>query len=461
MKKRIGFFLLGIGIWTSFFLADWCCGQTAPNIQTANAPGSKARIVGRLIWQDTSENKLKWGNLTRSGEEWRLEPRVLEDFPKLDLDDQSFVQMESIDDVLLVGIHDTDKGSIQSGWVALTSGVTKEEHGDHFHYHYDNAPSVVATRLDKEQGNPAHVYEYNQQFVIANDNLNGFTIVDPQAFRTKASDAIRFYSGGGNHITLAAPSREIVYATWADREGENMGRVDVVGVGELAKRKGYSFRLPAGGLHGATANSGRVFFAPADGIWAVSVDGKLHGPPSSDSLQYLSLGKDDKSDRPNRTGAFVNHREYVLFSFGSGEGARMGMVNAKDSRLKLTELAIPLGEGLALTTPKTTLTRNGKEYAFVIRDRRQSEAQESVAVVDLDPDGDKVLDDAKVIHSIDLGPSKIDGHSGHHEICFLPQIRMACVSNPGDGTIWLISLADLTVQAKLSVGGSPGRLIGQ
>ncbi|XZE35540.1 hypothetical protein SH501x_001042 [Pirellulaceae bacterium SH501] len=260
---------------------------------------------------------------------------------------------------------------------------------------------------------------------------------------------------------MAAPSREIVYATWADRDGENMGRVDVVGTGESSKQKGYSFRLPTGGLHGATANANRVFFAPADGIVATIVDPKLQSPPSADSLEYLSLGKDAKSDRPNRTGAFVTHREYVLFTFGSGDEARMGIVNAKDTRLSLNALSIPVEEGLSLTTPKTTTTRNGKEYAFVVRDRRQSEAQESVAIVDLDPNADKRFDDAKIVQSIDLGPSKIEGHSGHHEVCFLPQSRMACVSNPGDGTIWLISLVDFTVAAKLPVGGTPGRLLGQ
>lgn len=461
MKRRIGFCLFGLGVCTSLIQVDVCFGQETKAAQTSAAASPKERTVARLFWQDTGANTVKWGNLIRTGDEWRLAPQSLEGFPKLDLDQQSLVQMESIDDVLLVGIHDTDKGAIQSGWVAFKSGVTKEEHGDHFHWHYDDAPAIVAQRLDKEQGNPAHVYQYNQQFVIANDSLNGFTIVDPQAVRSNRSDAARFYSGGGNHITLAAPSREIVYATWADRDGENVGRVDVVGVGEFAKQKGYSFRLPTGGLHGATANANRVFFAPSDGIVATVVDAKLQAPPSNDSLEYVSLGKDAKSDRPNRTGAFVNHREYVLFTFGSGAEARMGMINAKDSRLSLKTLTIPAEEGLALTTPKTTITRNGKEYAFVVRDRRQSEAQESVAVVDLDPNGDKKLDDAKVVQSIDLGPSKIEGHSGHHEVCFLPQSRMACISNPGDGTIWLISLVDFTVQAKLAVGGTPGRLIGQ
>ncbi|XZE44193.1 hypothetical protein SH467x_003792 [Pirellulaceae bacterium SH467] len=454
MKKELVCAFLALGFWSHS-----CIGKS-PGIDPKDASASpKLRTVARLFWQDTSTQSVRWGDLQRSGESWQLVPQPLASFPALNLDNQSLVQMEAIDQVLLIGIHDTEKGSFESGWVAFDSGVTKEEHGDHFHWQYETAPTLLVKQLDKEQGNPAHVYQYNQLFVIANDALNGFTVVDPLAIRAGRSNVSRFYSGGGNHITLAAPSRDVVYATWADRDGDNMGRIDVVNTGENAKQKGYSFKLPTGGLHGATANSGRVFFAPADGIWSVRSDSMLQAPPTDHSIEHISLGVDSVTGRPNRTGAFVNHRNHVLFTYGSGTNSQLGIIDAGASRLELKQLAIPTTEGLALVTPKTATTRAGKELALVVQDRRQSEAQESLAIIDLDPNGDKRLEDANVIKTLELGPSKIEGHSGHHEICFLPENRLACVSNPGDGTIWLLSMTDFTVQAKLSVGGTPGRLI--
>ncbi|AMV35464.1 hypothetical protein VN12_25460 [Pirellula sp. SH-Sr6A] len=456
MKKELVCALLAFG-----FCSQLCNGQS-PGSDPKNASAApKLRTVARLFWQDTSTQSVRWGDLQRSGEAWQLDPQPLASFPSLNLDNQSLVQMEAIDQVLLVGIHDKEKGSFESGWVAFESGVTKEEHGDHFHWHYDTSPTLLAKQLDKEQGNPAHVYQYNQLFVIANDALSGFTVVDPYAIRAGRSNMSRFYSGGGNHITLAAPSREVVYATWVDRDGDNMGRIDVVSTGGNAEQKGYSFKLPTGGLHGATANAGRIFFAPADGICSVRSDSMLQEPPTVHAIEHISLGMDSVTGRPNRTGAFVNHRNYVLFTYGSGTNSQLGMIDASASRLELRQVAIPTGEGLALVSPKTATTRAGKEIAFVVQDRRQSEAQESLAIIDLDPNGDKRLEDATIFKTLELAPSKIEGHSGHHEICFLPENRLACVSNPGDGSIWLISMNDFAVQARLSVGGSPGRLIAQ
>ncbi|XZE35539.1 hypothetical protein SH501x_001041 [Pirellulaceae bacterium SH501] len=108
MKRRIGYCLFGLGVWTSLIQVNNCVGQETKAAQTTTAASPKARTVARLFWQDTGANTIKWGNLTRTGDEWRLDPQPLEGFPNLDLDQQSLVQMESIDDVLLVGIHDTD-----------------------------------------------------------------------------------------------------------------------------------------------------------------------------------------------------------------------------------------------------------------------------------------------------------------------------------------------------------------
>ena len=92
-------------------------------------------------------------------------------------------------------------------------------------------------------------------------------------------------------------------------------------------------------------------------------------------------------------------------------------------------------------------------------DRKGSESNESLAVVDLDPNKDGNYSDALLVKSIPVGPSKIDGHSGHHDVCFGPRHRWAFISNPGDGSIWVLSLEDLEVQAKIDVTGTPTHLL--
>ncbi len=91
------------------------------------------------------------------------------------------VQMQAARGMLLVGIRDDDDGKFQSGWVLIESGVVEEEHGDHSHWEYADAPRVRASALDDKQGNPAHMYVYDDVFYLANDKLNGYTRVDPSA----------------------------------------------------------------------------------------------------------------------------------------------------------------------------------------------------------------------------------------------------------------------------------------
>ncbi len=430
------------------------------NAQNASTePVKDKRVVSRIFWQDYASQSIRWGDLIREGDLWSLKPLDLEGFPKIDLERQNLVQMDSHQETILVGVHDDDRGNLQSGWIAIDSGVEFEEHGDHFHQHYRKSPKVVFQKLDKSQGNPAHVYRYGNQFVVANDAKNGFTVVDPVALKTNPAKGARFYSGGGNHITLALFHSSVVYATWADREGDNAGRVDVVGVGSQSHKKAYAFRLASGGLHGATENSGRIFFAPADGIDAVRADADLASPSGKEAIEHLDLGSDPVNKRPFRTGAFTNHRNWVLFSYGSDSNSKLGMIDASEPKLRLRELALPTEKGLALITPKAIRTRSNKDYALVIHDRRQSEAQEILKIIDLDPNADQNFSDAKAVSSLNLGPSKVEGHSGHHEIAFLPQRTMACISNPGDGSIWLISLNDGSVLNRFPVGGIPGRLL--
>ncbi len=424
---------------------------------------TKPRTVARLFWQDSDANKVRWGNLVKA-DEWSVKATDIAAFPDLNNEECSLVQMEESEGVVLIGVHDEQNGEVQSGWIAIDSGVEQEPHGDHFHWKYTKEPRVQASRLDTKQGNPAHVYVYDGRFYVANDKKDGFTVVDPVAIR-EGKPADRFYSGGGGHITLAAVENKVCYSTWIDRDGDNKGRVDVVPIRAeaavvatgAAKLNGYSLYLPSGGIHGATANSGRVFFAPADGICWVDADTSVNKLASTVAVNHISLGK-DSADKPLRTGAFANHRNWVLFSTGAGEQSQLCVVDAKASSPYVARFQLGLAEGTSATTP-IAADFAGKQYAFVFQESKEGSKPEKLLIIRIDANGDGNPQDMVLEKSIDVGPSKIVGHGGHHELAFTSSRRLAIVTNPGDGTVMVISLSDLTTVSKLKVGGTPSRLI--
>ncbi len=431
-------------------------GSTSPAQQpTSKVVPPQPRTITRLFWQDNDTNSVRWSNLQK-GVEWSLTPADITDFPKLDKEQCSLVQMEEAQGIVLTGVHDQEDGNLQSGWVAVHSGVEQEAHGDHFHWKFAAEPKVKLSKLDTTQGNPAHVYLYDNQFYLANDKKDGFTVVDPQAVLA-GRPADRFFSGGGGHITMAAISNKVCYSTWIDREGDKMGRVDVVPLTRGAPR-GYSFNLPSGGIHGATANSGKVFFAPVDGIFWVDADTNLSMNAAAAKVNHLSLGKDE-NDKPLRTGAFANHLNWVLFTTGSGEAAQLCMIDAKSPKPSVIKFPLGLAAGTTALTPTAVKTPNGKHFAFVFQESKDGQQTEKLLAIQLDANGDGNLSDPVIAKSLEVGASKIEGHGGHHEIAITPSRRFALITNPGSGSIWVIALADLEVQAKLSVGGTPTRVL--
>lgn len=417
---------------------------------------TKERTVARLFWQDKSDQSLKCGDLKR-GQAWSLQAAAINGFPKLDPDKQTHVQMEFYDGVLLIGIHDMEEGKFQSGWAAIDSGVTQETHGDHFHWHYDASPKLIASRLNQQQGNPAHVYLYDGAFYLANDKKNGFTVVSPSQLRVnQGANADRFVSAGGGHITLAAVGERVAYATWIDREGDNAGRVDVVGLGSNAGR-GYHFQLPSGGIHGATACSGKIFFAPSDGVCWVDVDTTVSKQASSVVVNHVPLG-DDAEGNPRRTGAFESTGNHVLFNVGRGTAAELCIMNASSPKPAIMTRALAVAGGNSTTTPKVVQSRTGEPFALLFEESQIGDLPEKLHVVALDPNRDGKYSDATLRASINVGRSLIEGHSGHHEATPIGHAFVA-ISNPGDGTITIFSTSDWTPQTTLQVGGSPTRIV--
>ncbi len=255
---------------------------------------------------------------------------------------------------------------------------------------------------------------------------------------------------------MAAVDNTVCYSTWIDREGENKGRVDVVPLTSTTA-KGYAFHLPTGGIHGATTNSGKVFFAPSDGICWVEADKQLAAKNVTESVNHISLGK-DAQDKPLRTGAFTNHQQWVLFNVGSGPTASVCLLDAKSPKPSLIKFTVGLDEGTTMTTPVALMNKNKQHYACVFQESKDHSQPEKLIVIQLDSNGDGQVGDLSVATSLVVGASQIDGHSGHHELTTTGSGRFAFLTNPGQGEIWVLSLTDLTIQAKLKVDGVPTHL---
>jgi hypothetical protein len=429
-----------------------------PATATCGASSPDNPIITRLYWQDRDTQTLQTADIV-AGDQISIRRHKIKGFPKLDPETQNLVQMNHIDGVLLAGVRDNDDGGLQSGWVAVNTGVSEEAHGDHTHWRYRSAPEVLQMRLDEEQGNPAHLYVYGQQFFLANDRKNGFTRLTPDALKRKQGGNADFFSGGGNHITIAC-SGPVAYSTWIDGGGPNAGRVDVVNLAGESCDPAYSLTLPTGGVHGATANSGRIFFAPQDGICWVDADHALQQSADKAVVHHIALGKDEENDRPLRTGAFANHRNWVLFATGSGQQSAIGIIDASEATPSLQLLNVDAADGLRPMTPVPVLSM-GRRFALFALDRTDNDVEETeqLCVVDLDPDRNQDLSDAALVARLPVSPSQIRGHYGHHGITFDAYGRYAFVSHPAEGRITVLRMKDKTWVADFKVGGHPDTLL--
>jgi hypothetical protein len=80
-------------------------------------------------------------------------------------------------------------------------------------------------------------------------------------------------------------------------------------------------------------------------------------------------------------------------------------------------------------------------------------------IVALDPDSDGDCKDAKLLKTLKVGKSAVEGHFGHHDLAFDADNRFAFFTNPGDGTISALSLKTLEIVTMFEVGGMPTHLV--
>jgi hypothetical protein len=245
------------------------------------------------------------------------------------------------------------------------------------------------------------------------------------------------------------------YSCWVDGGGPNKGRVDVTPIGNSVKNEPvYSFNLPSGGIHGAITNSGKVFFAPSEGICWVAADTELKLKPEEVKIHRIDLGKE--GDKPLRTGAFINFKTNVVFVTGKDSSAALVVLNAKADEPKPIKLPISVKPGNQPTTPEVVITREGKGYALVFHDHAKDvDAEDRLDIFELDPNGDGDCADLKLVKSLKVGKSCVEGHFGHHDISFDADRRFGFLTNPGDGTLSILSLKTWEIVSTLKLGGTP------
>ena len=431
-------------------------GQEAATLFAANP---EPRILTRIFVQDHEERSVRWADITResSGKLSLSGFNEIQGFSKLDPKKQTLVQMRESNGMVVVGVRDEDEGQFQSGWILFHTGVTYSDHGDHGHWSMKKKPAVWDSRLDQAQGNPAHVYMYEGVFYLANDKLNGYTRLDPMKYvsasgRKTGRDDPFFLKGGGNHITLAVSGNRVGYSCWIDGGGPNKGKVDVTpmrmdGKGEIA----YSFSLPSGVIHGATACMDKVFFAPSDGIYWVLADQNLKLKPEEVKIHHISLGKDGEKAR--RTGAFSQMDHHVLCVTGKEATSSLVVLNAMETIPKAIMIPLNGKKGCKPLSPVITKGRDSKPMAFVFHDApKDSDIPSFCDIVYLDPNGDGSFADAEVIKSFEVGKCCVEGHYGHHDIAFDADNQYGFITNPGDGTIQVFSIREMKIVQEFKTG---------
>jgi hypothetical protein len=164
---------LFISLTSALVIALGCSfAQEKPSGESAKAVNTTSRrVISRLLFEDHATQSVKWAEIMIDSQKQITLDKVhaVAGFKSLDPEKQKLVQIQSSQRLVLVGVRDQQDGEHESGWVLIDSGVRYKDHGDHGHWQYREDPRVIDSRLDKQQGNPAHIYCYDGRFFLAND----------------------------------------------------------------------------------------------------------------------------------------------------------------------------------------------------------------------------------------------------------------------------------------------------
>ena len=200
-----------------------------------------------------------------------------------------------------------------------------------------------------------------------------------------------------------------------------------------------------------------MFFAPAEGIDWIDVAASVQAAGDT-VVHHLDLGSEE--DGAYRTGAFLNHGAHVLFLSGRGPHSFLGMIDTRREIPEIKRVALDVDPASRASAPTAVNTRLFGAIVTVFHDHPQDvDAPNVASVIQLDPNRDGDYSDAKVLKRIDVGPSRVEGHGGHHAMVADAAGRFALISNPGDSSVQIISLANLSSQSTETLSFVPGSVV--
>ena len=179
--------------------------------------------------------------------------------------------------------------------------------------------------------------------------------------------------------------------------------------------------------------------------------------PVTMQVNHLTPENDEEIRKHLLTGQYKVDRHWVLVTTGEGDQATLCMINSQSVPPSVVKLRIPVAEGLQLSTPEMTLSMGERlAFLFLVRIDAAAEVQEQLTSVELDPNRDGDLSDARVRKTIPVGASQVDGR---HSIAFDAYGRNAVFTEPRDGVLNVLSLQNMQILARFKVGGIPDRVI--
>ena len=422
------------------------------------ASGQHAKTNTRLFWVDQESQQLKWGDVVTT-DKWALKTGTVDAFPKTDPATSKIGPLFDLNGLVIAAMSGKQNDEKQNTWIAMDSGVFQQGHGNHFHWKYTGRPSVTKTIAEKQQGENVRIAANGQQLYLLGEK--GFTAEFLGNLRIKnaVNSTKRFFPV----TTWPVGQLEIVdnvvgYAAWKDKEGERAGQVDVIKMADLSK-PAYSFKLPSGDVTSTVVNSAKVFFAHEGAVSWVSPDRSASLGDERVKVNPV-VEPTNQPFKPESPSPLINERNWVVFTAGTGEKSKLCMIDAASVNPVAYSLPIKPNDGLRLSAPTTVLSL-GKRFAFIFQERIQanSDAKEQLTIVELDPNRDMRFDDARIAITIPIGPSAIKNGTGNHQVCFDDGGRFAVFTNPGDGTLSVMSMHDLKLRVTFKVGGMPSEII--
>ena len=145
---------------------------------------------------------------------------------------------------------------------------------------------------------------------------------------------------------------------------------------------------------------------------------------------------------------------------GKADGTFLGIINAASHSPQLTKVALPVDERSRALGPIVVQPRRQSPLAILFHDHAADvNAPNLATLVQLDPNRDGSFSDATILKQIEVGASDVVGHGGHHDLAGDAAGKFAWFTNPGDGTLSVLSLEQLEVLATYPLAGKPARLV--